>query len=341
MSGGKIKFGGYKGGKGYCGFYINKDNKKLFLRSMLEFFIAKKLDYENTYFMTEQIIYVINKKIYKPDFFIYSDLSYKNLVKIIEVKSSKKEANKCYELYKTYFNSINIEYEVIGYEFDLRKNYNFISKNELDDWRQQYVDNYNIFDYRGKNNPMYGVHHSKKTKNKIGMRTKQYMKNKEIKKKHSTALKDFWKSDKAKIIKEKYRMLRKNEHEEFIKRKNIEDPLENRICKMCNIIFIERKSSNKVTCCNSCTQKYNWKIGKNTYHGNAKLAYKNRIINYCKLISENINENNFIDIIKKYKDKNIIPLHFGISINVINKYFNNFENFLLEIKQWENYYHSK
>lgn len=327
MSGGKIKKGNYSDGRGYSGWYKTKYNKNVFLRSLQEYIFAKKLDFDNIPFLTEKMIFKINNINYKPDFFIYSDETFKKLIKIIELKCSEKEIKK-YNKYKKYFNNIGIEYDII-IGVDVRKNYDYCKKTEMNEWRNSSVNAHIILS--GEKNPMFGVKHSEETKRKIGNKTKQYMKDIKIKEKHSNNIKRFWMSPAADKIKAKYRELRIQEKDERKKIKNIEDPIIQVKCKYCNNIFEKRKSSPKITCSNSCSQRYNWLTGKIKYTGNGKQSYKTKIIKYFNIIKDDVDEINYNTVVQKYKENNLIPKHFGMSLAVINKYFGNINNLKLEI----------
>lgn len=204
-----------------------------------------------------------------------------------------------------------------------------ITLDEIKKWKNESVTNNVILS--GEKNPMYGIKHSNKTKEKIGNKTRQYMKDPIIKEKHSKALKSFWNSKNADELKEKYKNLR---NEKKKKRKELldkENPIISINCIICGSEFDKRQNDIRLTCSNSCSQKYNWKIGKNTYKGNAKKSYKTRIIKYANLINEHITEDNYELLIKKYKNKKEIPLYFSMTKKVINKYFGNFKSFLGEI----------
>lgn len=311
---GNVKLGGYKGGRGYCGYYINNDNKKMFLRSTQEFMIAKFLDYNHYHFLTEKKIFIINNETYKPDFFIY-DESYTKLIKIIEVKDSKKLIDR-YISYKPFFEKLNIEYEIFT-GFDKRKKYEFVSSDEINIWIKTYLESYGSFNYIGEKNPMYGIKHSEETKQKISKKSKESMSNEQIKIKHSNSLKKFWNSEKANEIKKKYSELRTKEKQERL----LKNPIEKRKCVYCESFFEVRKNSLKLTCSNSCSQKYSWKIGKNKYNGNSKKSYSTKIINYLKMYKDIINEDNFDLIIIDLKNQNLIPKNFGINKSTIIKYF--------------------
>lgn len=323
-TGGRVKRSGYKGGRGYCGYYTNIDGKKMFLRSIREFIYAKKLDSESKHFLTEKDTYFINGKNYKPDFFIY-DESYNKLIEIVEIKGNIADTNLYNSLYINEFKSMGIKYSCVY--IDSRKKYNYLDENDIKSWIKSYESNYGFFNYKKENNPMYGMHHTKNAKMKIGKATTKYMMDPKIKKKHSDSIKAFWNSEDAIPIKEKYRELRMLE-------KEINNPIVSVICKNCGNTYTRRKNDRFLIhfCSSSCHQKYNWKIGKNSYHGDAKKSYKTKMILYGKRISELITEENLVDIIKKYKSKNIIPVNFGMNLQTIEKYFGTLSDFIKEIK---------
>ena len=76
MNGGKIKKDqDYSTGRGYSGYHVSWDNQKVFCRSTLEKIQACLLDKEKIPYLMEKEIYQINGNSYKPDFFIYLDIS--------------------------------------------------------------------------------------------------------------------------------------------------------------------------------------------------------------------------------------------------------------------------
>ena len=327
---GRIKRGNYSLGRGYSGWYTTKYNKNVFLRSLQEFVFAKELDFNKIPFLTEQTIFRINKENYKPDFFIYSDNIFKNLIKIIELKNSEDDFKR-YLDYITYFKNINVEYELITGK-DLRKNYIFCSVDDMNVWRQSSINSSIILS--GIHNPMYGMHHTEETKNKIGNKTREYMKDPTTKRKHSENIKAFWNSSKSDHVKKKYRKLRKIEKIKRLELKNILDPIINCNCIICESKFKKRKSSKRLTCSGSCEQKYTWRIGKRKYVDYADIAkktYRKRILGYMKIMNEDINLNSMSTLIDKYKNNKLIPNTFGLNINIINKYFGNLDNLKLEI----------
>jgi len=181
---------------------------------------------------------------------------------------------------------------------------------------------------------MYGMHHTEETKNKIGNKTREYMKDPTTKRKHSENIKAFWNSSKSDHVKKKYRKLRKIEKIKRLELKNILDPIINCNCIICESKFKKRKSSKRLTCSGSCEQKYTWRIGKRKYVDYADIAkktYRKRILGYMKIMNEDINLNSMSTLIDKYKNNKLIPNTFGLNINIINKYFGNLDNLKLEI----------
>lgn len=176
---------------------------------------------------------------------------------------------------------------------------------------------------------MYGIKHSETTKQKIGERTREYMKDVDIKKKHSKAIKDFWESPEAVDLKKKYALLRTEE----AKNKN---PLTFFKCVFCGKMFEKKFKSKKQTCSAGCSQKYNWKIGKMTCKTDGKKVYKIRILNSLKLFSGKITKDNFKDVVIKMKEDKIISKHFSLNDHVIEKYFGSIENMIEELDKWEN-----
>ena len=337
---GRIKKGGYKTGRGYSGWYMNNDRKKLFLRSKNEFIYAKYLDKCNKHFLTEKMSFNIDNITYKPDFFIYTDNTYSKIEKIIEVKQSQDIANNYLKMFKQYFMSIGIEYDAV---FDLYKNYvknGPVQQSEINVWIEKYVTQYQNIDMRGEKNPMFNVKHKKETKEKIGLRTTEYMKDPIIKARHREGIKNFWKSEKGKKAK---KMLSKLRKQDALARKSLfelNNPILVKKCIICNAQFKTRDK--EVLCCSinnsSCKHKHNWATGNYTYVNNSargSQAYATKIKNYLKLVlahEQNINELNYNDIIRKYKAENLIPKHIGMNLKVIEKYFSTLDNIIGELK---------
>jgi len=325
---GRIKKGGYKNGRGYCGYYTNKDGKKMFLRSSLEFMYAVYLDHMCKHFLTEQMTFEITGIYYKPDFFIY-DEQYGKLLEIVEIKHDEQAAQP-YLPFINFFKDIGIKYSI---EYDKKVYAKYTTKSMLEKWKQDFVENYKSINVIGENNPMFGMKHSKETKRKIGNQTKRYMKDPDIKRRHSQSIRSFWKSPEAESIKEKYRVLR---HQEKAAR-DAKNPIVERKCAFCNKEFQCRKNDNKLTCSNSCSQKRNWETGKVTYKGNAQKSYKTKMIKTLCNHADRLHFDDRYDLdIKVLKGENLIPLHLGLGSHVVKKYFGSLDKFKKEIQKWQN-----
>jgi len=72
--------------KSIQGWYLNKNNEKIWLRSSLEYIYAKWLDKNNIKWKTEVKTYTASEKTYRPDFFIYDENN--NLIEIVEIKGN-------------------------------------------------------------------------------------------------------------------------------------------------------------------------------------------------------------------------------------------------------------
>lgn len=321
---GKIKLGGYKGGRGYCGYHTTHFGKVVYLRSLQEYIYAIHLDRLGIYYLTENVIYNIDGKSYKPDFFIY-DEKFSKLNKIVEIKYTNAEQSDYQVWFSDYFKKIGINYQVLC-RYDIKQiiKSKSVSTEEISAWKNKFIENYSRFDYSGEKNPMYGIKHSEKTKKKIGSKTKKYFKNEEIVKKHKIGRELFWKSVAGECLKKQYSKLRKMESE-------IKNPTVICTCQFCGVLYKKKVKDrfHKQTCSNSCQQKYNWKIGKNVYCGGATKTYKSKIRKYFKTIVDdeiNITVENYNDLVKKQKLCGNIPKNFGMNLNIVNKYFGSLIN---------------
>ena len=197
---GKIKLGGYKGGRGYCGYHTTHFGRKVYLRSLQEYIYAKYLDTLGVYYLTENIIYEIDGQNYKPDFFVY-DGQFDKLIKIVEIKYTNKEKSDYQVIFSDYFKKVGIDYQVLS-RYDIKQliRIGAITKGEIKKWKNNFVKNYSKFDYSGEKNPMYGIKHSDKTKKKIGDKTREYFKNTEVIKRHKLGRDRFWASNGGKKL---------------------------------------------------------------------------------------------------------------------------------------------
>lgn len=328
---GRVKRGGYKNGRGYCGWYTNGDGKKIFLRSTKEFICAKVLDFEKKHFLTEKAIFEINGNNYKPDFFIYENADCKKLIKIIEVKSEKRKAQKCLLEFKSFFNAIGVEYCVIWEFRKIIKEFNL--EKEIEKWIYNFESKYEGISVAKENNPMWGIHHTNKTKKLIGEQTKKYMKDPDVKKRHSDSIKKFWNSENAKTIKEKYAKLRREEKTKRDIELDSANPMIDKKCIFCGKTYKDRKLGGRDTCSGSCLQKNNWKTGKIKYCADAKKGYKTRLINYAKVakVANSDSIDSFMIKVSNAKKTKLIPKNFSMRENVIVKYFGSFANMKGEI----------
>lgn len=332
---GKIKIGGYKGGRGYCGFHTTHFGKSVYLRSIQEFIYAKYLDSIGVYYLTENVVYDIEGKKYKPDFFIY-DGELERLVKIVEVKYTNSEQLEYQKRFADYFKCHNIDYQVLS-KYDIKKllRMGVVSEKEIFEWRQAFTSKYARFDYTGEKNPMYGVRHSKATKDLIGMKTVEYFKNPVVRERHRRSRIAYWNSESGVNTKKKYAELR-------IKESLRKNPIMEVVCKECGMEY-KRKLKDRYhieTCSNSCQQKYNWRIGKNAYHGGAGKTYRSRIMEYFKVLIKSghcITAGNYDNVVQYQKSLGTIPKHFGMNLSIVKKYFGSLTNLKKEVHYGKTY----
>jgi len=247
--GGKVKKGTCKN-RGYIGYHITWDNKKVFLRSKAEFVYARMLDIEKTPYMTECITYIISETRYKPDFFIF-DSEYIHVKKIVEIKGldDRKTAMEYLSKYKNFFNLIGIEYDVVWNYRKIITKYNLNKDVEL--WINKSLNIYdNISASRGKNNPMYGKTHKQSTielirKKALNRQTPEY------RKQNSENQINFFKSE-AGILRRKQIS---DQRKAYIKLNN---PIINKKCKECNIDFESKLKSKKEFCNYKCLRKWSY-----------------------------------------------------------------------------------
>lgn len=327
---GKIKLGGYKGGRGYSGYHTTHFGKKVYLRSTQEFVYAKYLDSIGVYYLTENITYEIDGKSYKPDFFVY-DGTFDKLREIVEIKYTNKEKSDYQRIYSDFFRQLGIRYDVMS-KGDIKRliRLGAVTKFDLEKWKNEFVRQYEKFDYSGEKNPMYGIKHSDETKSKIGEQTRKYFRDPEVRKRHRDARISYWKSEAGGRTKKKYAKLRTEES-------TIKNPTITRVCKECGKEYGRRLKDHyhEETCSNSCQQKYNWKTGKNVYRGNAFKTYQSKIKKYFKTILDMghcITVGNYDNVVQYQKSYGKIPKHFGMNLCVVKKYFGSLTNLRKEMK---------
>lgn len=147
--------------RGYSG-YTTINNKQYYCRSTPEFiylqYFTKNL-HENERLEMEDKIFHIGELSYKPDFFIYTD---DILTKVIEVKNSVSGWDPKYGIFKTFFESIDISFEIVhNAELILKQNIEFNIK--LNEWKL--LNSKLNVSMAGSNNPNYGNHMTETQKN--------------------------------------------------------------------------------------------------------------------------------------------------------------------------------
>lgn len=318
--GGKVKKGSGKN-RGYIGYYETWDNKKIFLRSKAEFVVAKMLDIEKVPYLTEYKDYRINGVGYRPDFFVFSNTQYTDIIKIIEVKGqdNKREALRYKDFFGEYFEKSGIEYQVVWNLNPIIKRYGL--ENDVDDWVSTSIEKYDhISDVSGENNPMYNRKHSDETKKKISDLAKQRTNDITYRKKMSDVQKQFWKTDKGTQLKKIISDRMKKEYE-------IQNPFITDTCKNCGSEFNKRKKDNTLFCSTNCerTWKYSNIEGygkhKNKLNGYKKnlLTYIDKIINYYDISQEEF-YSDLTNIVTRAKQDGVIPKNKGISYETLKKY---------------------
>ena len=318
--GGKVKKGSGKN-RGYIGYHKTWDNKKVFLRSKAEFVVAKMLDIERLPYLTEYKDYTVNGVGYRPDFFIFNNTQYKNIVEIIEVKGqdNKQEALKYKEFFGDFFETMGITYTVVWNLNPIIKKYGLI--NDVDNWVKTSIKNYdNISDVSGGNNPMFGRKHSENTKKKISRLAKERASDPEYKQKMSKVQKEFWGTKRGSE-------LRKIISDGMKKRYDLINPIIECDCLKCGVKFNKRKNKDKEFCSTLCERSWKYDniegYGKhiNKLDGYRKnlLTYIDKILNYYNISFKEF-LNDLTNIVKKAKQDGVIPKNKGISDKTLKKY---------------------
>ena len=312
--GGKVKRSQGYASRGYFGFHINWENKKLFLRSKLEYIYASYLDSIKQKYSTEDNIYLINDKSYKPDFFLYDNNN--NLIKIVEVKDRELYAEEYRTQFSKYFFSISIPYEVlvVTKKFAMEKNI------DVENWIQKSIQNKNS-NYRGVNNPRYGMKCSDETKRKISEKAKERLKNQEFKNKQIYNFTKRLYTDEG--IKKHIEMCKNREKNKRLSRINEYY----HTCAICGDKFFINPSNTNKTCSKDCSSILKSKNANKIIREDLKYTrYRQKLINSINLIIKNLNISidDFFENINIYsvkaKDQQIIYKTFGLTLNTLNKY---------------------
>ncbi len=318
--GGKVKLGSNKN-RGYCGWHTTWLGDEVFLRSRCEFIYARYLDYNNIPYLMEKMVYTISEKSYKPDFFIYDDNNFSKIIKIVEIKDSKKY-DSVYDTYKDYFILLGIDYEIV-YKFD--KIITLYSLNsEIQNWILNSVSVYDNIPLSGKMNPMYGVKQTTKTKMLISEKAKLRFLDLNYKEKCKQSQAIFWSSERGSIRKKELGELRKQGAINNRVKYEQEHPILLFTCKTCGSIIESRKTLEY--CSYTCKRK--WKYDNIDIYGKHKngTTYKRNLIFFINKIKTNFNidTDTFISNIDYYvsesKKIKLIPKNKGISLNTLIKY---------------------
>lgn len=247
--GGKIKKGTAKN-RGYIGYHTTWDGIRVFLRSKAEFIYARVLDYETVPYKLESVIYKINGRNYKPDFFIF-DSNYKTILKIVEIKGldDKATALDYLDKFKDFFQSIGIEYDAVWKYQSLITKYNL--KDEIREWIDRSVREYDfITDSRGENNPMYGIKHSEYTRDLIRQKCIDRNKDVEYRKRNSDAQREYFNSE-AGLLR------RKQISEEKRRLYATRNPIIEKQCTCCGNAF-EQKLKGNGFCNSKCLRTWSY-----------------------------------------------------------------------------------
>jgi hypothetical protein len=180
--------------RSYSGYY-----KKIYLRSSYEYALARYLDEMQMEWRYEIKTYNLGDVKYKPDFFLIEN---GEIVKILEVKSDfKKEIDKANEKIALMKKLYGLECELITNDklVEMYKN----SSNSLTKIKNEWISTNRkntVANMKGKKNPHFGLKHSQKTLEIIGMKTKErWEKNDDTKKRMLEGLRKSGQSQKGKL----------------------------------------------------------------------------------------------------------------------------------------------
>jgi hypothetical protein len=319
--GGLVKRGGSLSvSRGYCNWHTTWSGSRVFLRSKLEFIFASKLDSERVKYDTEVSVYEINGRSYKPDFFIFDDAELKS---IVEIKSSKREADEYEALYGNSIRKTGIDYSVlwekqlslIAKQLDLR--------DDIEGWILRSIAETASLDMRGPRNPRFGTVCSKETKRKIGEKAKERFLDEAYREKCKESGRRFRESAAGAENLAKFRVTRKAQEEakkDFYRKRRMTT------CVVCGSPF-EKRGSRSKTCSDLCLkalkktrapravssdlafERYQSKLKKTCMEVMAR-----RGLSYFELIKE-------IDtIVREDKDRGLIPKMLGLTAKSLEKY---------------------
>jgi len=232
--------------RGYSG-YINIRGNDLFIRSSHEFiylhYFDKIID-SNFRISCEDKIFYYKDYAYKPDVFVYDNNN--SLIEIIEIKSNEFKMDDKYELFIKYFKKIKIKFTIFSNSNDILKQHPDINQ-RLKKWKQEYITTHD--NMVGKNNPMYGLKHSEKTKKLISEKAKERCSIDVYRKNQSRVMKLAYASNEQYRINHKKMCIdREAKKREKLKNNYSLNPIHCHICS--NIIDYESK--HRKTCSTEC-----------------------------------------------------------------------------------------
>lgn len=224
------------GNRGYSGYY-----KNYYLKSSYEYVFAKILDHDNVNWKYEVKTFDLGFKKYKPDFFIYDDFD--ELISVIEIKSEIKREQ---EIAIKSLNKLDERYCIKGYMYAYKdlskmcKERNMKITRLINSWINDVNTTINK-SFKGNINPHFNIKHSDKTKELIGIKTKdRWLENREV----------YLNASKKGAMKAKELFT----GQERKKRVTVK-------CPICSEQFIKIEGGSKIYCSQKCANKVNGKKG--------------------------------------------------------------------------------
>lgn len=301
--------------RGYCGYYKGK----WYLRSLREYKMACYLDMLQEKFSHVMVqyepnyqTYVINNRAYKPDFYVFK---FNRLTHIIEVKSSRVEAEKYQQMFRSHFQKLGIQYIIVwsDREFRLIEQKTKLTPDDINSWIES-----SIYDYSGENNPRYGVMCSDETKKKIGKKTAERNKDADYKRYFSEQVKKAMNDD----VRKKISIARKR----IVNREN---PMIDYQCPHCGQVSHLRstkannRAANHQGCSYNCTVQIRIKKGlwKPPLTGKKLDGLPTRLQN--DILKAGLSNQTVSDwLIKQAKQEKKLPMTSPLSEKSLMKYFN-------------------
>jgi len=307
--------------RGYCNWHTTWSGKKVFLRSKLEFIFASKLDSERVEYDTEVFTYKIDGGAsYRPDFFIYDGADLKS---IVEIKSTKREADEYEALYGNLIRETGVEYAVLW-----EKQLNLIAKqlnlkDAIEDWILRSIAETASLDMRGSHNPRFGVACSEVTKRKIGEKAKERFRDEAYREKCKESNRCFRNSPAGLENLARFRAIRKSQEaakRDFYRERRMTT------CVVCGAPF-EKRGSRSKTCSDACLRTLKAEIAPKVVPPHlAYVRYQSRLKKVCVEIMarrglsfpELIREMD--TIVKEDKNQGLIPKTLGLTVKSVEKY---------------------